>query len=113
MVVEAKLNGKGPIRISPALAKSLGLEKVEETVAGDSSGRNMKVRPVMRIDRVEIGEGRFSGVESGEIRVAGYAQSHPRVDIVDLFPVANLGSRFLRQYTVTFDLANKRMALEN
>jgi Aspartyl protease len=48
----------------------------------------------------------------GELRVAGYSESNPRVDIVDLFPVANLGSRFLRQYAVTFDMANNRLALE-
>lgn len=36
---------------------------------------------------------------------------HLRVDVVDLSPVANLGAQFLRQYTVTFDLANHRMAL--
>jgi hypothetical protein len=47
----------------------------------------------------------------GELRVAGYARPAPRVDVVDLFPVANLGSRFLRDYAVTFDLANRRLAL--
>jgi D-alanyl-D-alanine carboxypeptidase len=46
-----------------------------------------------------------------DIRVAGFTQASPRVDVVDLFPVANLGAQFLRQYTVTFDLANHRMAL--
>jgi hypothetical protein len=47
----------------------------------------------------------------GDLRVAGFAETSPRVDLVDLFPVANLGSRFLRQYAVTFDLVNHRMAL--
>ena len=31
--------------------------------------------------------------------------------LVEFFPVANLGSQFLRQHAVTFDLANQRMAL--
>jgi hypothetical protein len=47
----------------------------------------------------------------GDLRVAGYSASSPRVDIVDIFPVANLGSRFFRDYSVTFDTTNKRMAL--
>src|SRR5262249_55250205 len=47
----------------------------------------------------------------GELRVAGFAERSPRVDLVDIFPVANLGSRFLRQYAVTFDLKNRRLAL--
>ena len=47
----------------------------------------------------------------GDVRVAGFSESNPRVDIVDLFPVANLGSRFWRQYAVTFDMPNKRITL--
>jgi hypothetical protein len=47
----------------------------------------------------------------GELRVAGYGRAAPRIDVVELFPVANLGSRFLRDYVVTFDLANRRFAL--
>jgi CubicO group peptidase (beta-lactamase class C family) len=47
----------------------------------------------------------------GDLDVAGFTLSSPRVDIVDHFPVANLGSRFLRQYAVTFDIVNRRMAL--
>jgi CubicO group peptidase (beta-lactamase class C family)/predicted aspartyl protease len=66
-----------------------------------------------------VGKGRTAANEfeiraaelRGELRVAGFAQAAPRVDIVDAFPVANLGSQFLRQYAVTFDLANQRMAL--
>ncbi len=33
------------------------------------------------------------------------------VDVVDHFPMANVGSRFLRRYAVSFDMPNKRMAL--
>jgi CubicO group peptidase (beta-lactamase class C family) len=47
----------------------------------------------------------------GELRVAGFALRAPRIDLVEVFPVANLGSQFLRRYAVTFDLANHRMAL--
>jgi CubicO group peptidase (beta-lactamase class C family) len=239
MAVEAKVNGKGPfhfvidtgsaamLRLSPEIAKSLGLEEIGEALSGDPSGRNAVRRPVMRVDSVEIGGARFSGVTAtvggrpgpvqldgviglplfgkltvtldyprqelrlgieplpahgthvvsftaehgvpqieidvagvttkvdidsgspalvnlvstaglsfngeprvvgrgrtasnefeiragelrGDIRVAGWTQSNPMVDLVDIFPVSNLGSRFLRQYVVTFDLANGRMEL--
>jgi CubicO group peptidase (beta-lactamase class C family)/predicted aspartyl protease len=47
----------------------------------------------------------------GDISVAGYPASNPTVDIVDLFPVANVGSRFWKDYVVTFDLKNKRLGL--
>lgn len=47
----------------------------------------------------------------GEIRVAGFPHAQPRIDVVEIFPVANLGSQFLRQYAVAFDLANHKLAL--
>lgn len=47
----------------------------------------------------------------GELRVAGFAQPSPRIDLVDIFPVASLGARFLQDYAVTFDLPNRRMML--
>ena len=48
---------------------------------------------------------------NGDVRVAGYAEPNPRIDILDLFPVANLGSRFWKNYVVTFDLKNKRLGV--
>ncbi len=48
----------------------------------------------------------------GDLEVAGWTAATPAVDLVDLFPVGNLGSRFLRDYAVSFDLANHRLALE-
>jgi hypothetical protein len=47
----------------------------------------------------------------GDLRVAGFTQVSPTINVIDHFPVANLGSRFLRDYAVTFDLVNRRMAL--
>ena len=239
MAVEAKINGKGPfhfvidtgsarmLRVSAEIAKSLGLEEIGEALSGDPSGKNMVRQPVVRVDSMEIGGVRFSGITAtigdrpgpvqldgviglplfgkltvtldypkqelrltreplpadgrhvvsftaehgvpqieidvagvttkvdvdsgspallnlpstaglsfngeprvvgrgrtvgnefeiraaelrGDIRVAGWTQSNPMVDLVDIFPVGNIGSRFLRQYVVTFDMANKRMAL--
>lgn len=47
----------------------------------------------------------------GDLHVAGFTVTAPRVDIVDLFPVANIGARLLHDYVVTFDTVNKRMSL--
>lgn len=66
-----------------------------------------------------VGRGRTSVNEfeiraadlKGDLHVAGFAVTATRVDIVDLFPVANIGGRLLRDYVVTFDTANKRMSL--
>lgn len=66
-----------------------------------------------------VGHGRTSTNEfeiraadlKGDLRVAGYTAPNPAVDIVSIFPVANLGARFLREYAVTFDMANGRLAL--
>ena len=44
------------------------------------------------------------------VRTCG-RQSAARMSFVDVFPVANLGSRFLQDYAVTFDLQNRRMML--
>ncbi|MEA2337234.1 MAG: hypothetical protein QOE82_1241, partial [Thermoanaerobaculia bacterium] len=41
--------------------------------------------------------------------IGGITLTDPRVDFVDIFPVANLGFRFLKDYVVTFDPANHRV----
>jgi CubicO group peptidase (beta-lactamase class C family) len=237
--VEAMVNGKGPfhlvidtgaggmMRVSEALAKTLGLQKTGEVRSGDPSGQNVSTRALVRVDSVEIGGARFGGIDAsigggagplqpdgviglalfgqltvtldhpkqqlrlrmrplaadgehviaftrdhgiptievaagdakfqahvdtgspaflsvtpdtklaftgeprvvgrgrtannefeiraaeldGEVRIAGWSASHPMVDIAGLFPIANVGSRFLRQYAVTFDLTNNRLGL--
>ena len=45
----------------------------------------------------------------GEAHVGAITLTDPRVDFVDLFPNANLGFRFLKDYAVTFDPANHRV----
>lgn len=67
-----------------------------------------------------VGRGRTAANEfeiraadlAGDLRVAGWTLTRPRVDLVDIFPVANLGSGILRDYALTFDLAQGRLALE-
>jgi len=66
-----------------------------------------------------VGKGRTANNEfeiraaelRGDLVVAGFTQASPTVNVVDHFPVANLGSQFLRQYAVSFDMANRRIAL--
>ena len=45
----------------------------------------------------------------GEAHIGGITLTDPRLDFVDLFPVGNLGFRFLKDYVVTFDPANHRV----
>lgn len=64
-----------------------------------------------------VGHGRTVGNEfdiysaplKGEVHVGAITLTDPRVDFVDLFPNANLGFRFLKDYVVTFDSANHRV----
>ena len=64
-----------------------------------------------------VGHGRTVGNEfdiysapmKGEAHVGAITLTDPRLDFVDLFPNANLGFRFLKDYVVTFDPANHRV----
>jgi predicted aspartyl protease len=66
-----------------------------------------------------VGKGRTARSEfiiraaplSGDLAVAGWITPRPMVNIVDAFPVASLGSGYLRRFVVTFDSPNKRLAL--
>ena len=64
-----------------------------------------------------VGHGRTVGNEfdiysaplKGEVHIGAITITDPRLDFVDLFPNANLGFRFLKDYVVTFDPANHRV----
>jgi len=45
----------------------------------------------------------------GEVRVGDIVLTNPRIDFVEIFPIGNLGSRFLRSLVVTFDPAHHRV----
>ena len=47
----------------------------------------------------------------GDVHVGAITLTNPRIDFVDVFRTANLGSRFLRDYAVTFDPKNMRLQL--
>jgi predicted aspartyl protease len=77
-VVAVTIGGKGPYRflvdtgagghgrITPALAAALGLSPSGEAMAADGSGRT-QARRTYRIDSLELGQVRFSGVELSEV----------------------------------------------
>jgi hypothetical protein len=46
----------------------------------------------------------------GDVKVGDIVLASPRLDIVEIFPQGHLGSRFLKEYAVTFDPANQRVA---
>jgi CubicO group peptidase (beta-lactamase class C family) len=45
----------------------------------------------------------------GEVHIGSIVLTDPRLDFVELFPVGNLGFRFLKNVVVTFDPANQRV----
>lgn len=49
---------------------------------------------------------------AGSLVLGSYELRDPRVDIVDLFPHANLGHKFLQRFTVTIDGKSRRIRFE-
>lgn len=45
----------------------------------------------------------------GEVRVGAIVLTDPRLDFVDVFPIGNVGYRFFKDLTVTFDPASRRV----
>ncbi len=88
----------GEVTIPLSLAKSLPL-KGEPVVVGRG--------------RTSDGEFDIYGAElNGEVIVGDVILKYPRLDLISVFPLGNLGSRFLRNLSVTFDPANKRLIFE-
>jgi Aspartyl protease len=52
----------------------------------------------------------FGAQLNGDVTVGPRTLKDPQLDIVERFPRANLGYRFLRDYAVTFDAKNGRVA---
>lgn len=51
----------------------------------------------------------YSAPMNGEAHIGAITLTNPRLDFVEIFPVGNLGFRFLKDYAVTFDPANHRV----
>jgi len=64
-----------------------------------------------------VGHGRTAGGDfdvysaplNGEVRVGTIALANPRLDFVDVFPIGNIGYRFMKDLVVTFDPASRRV----
>lgn len=97
IAVDVDTGSRAVLSVPPAVAAKLSF-----TGAPTVAGKGRTTANTFEIRAADL---------RGELRIAGFTQAGPRVDIVDAFPVANLGARFLRQYAVTFDLANQRMVL--
>jgi len=98
--VKTDIDSGSPAEVSLplAVAKSLPLgEEPKVTGHGRTTGNEFDI---------------YSAPLTGEVHVGQVALVNPRLDFVDLFPVGNLGYRFLKNLTVTFDPANHRVRFE-
>jgi CubicO group peptidase (beta-lactamase class C family) len=115
--VHLMLNGQGPFlfeidtgaagtaRLDSALAHRLGLATVGEVLAGDPSGQNARSVPVVRIDSIELGGARFSGLTAA---VRDY-RSLGRPETVD----GILGFAFFSDCLLTLDYPGARVRLSH
>jgi CubicO group peptidase (beta-lactamase class C family)/predicted aspartyl protease len=51
----------------------------------------------------------YGAALKGDVRIADIVLTNPRLDFVEIFPIGNVGSRFLRNLVVTFDPKNHRV----
>jgi predicted aspartyl protease len=112
-VVSAMVNGRGPyrfgvdtgaagyLRVSPALAQTLGLEQVGEVRAGDPSGRNPVLLPLYRVDSVALGGLTYSGVSASALSLAGPAG-------IDVDGIIGIG--FFEELLLTIDYGRLRLS---
>lgn len=54
----------------------------------------------------------YGATLKGEARIGNVTLANPRLGFIDIFPVGNIGSRFLSDYRVTFDPENRRVKFE-
>lgn len=111
-VIEAKVNGKGPFRfqvdsgfggaieVTPALAQSLALPVIGESIGGDPSGKNQKTVRVLHAESVDIAE-----LHLGQV---GVSEGGPHFDGID----GVIGLRLFNSLIVTFDYPNARFEVD-
>jgi CubicO group peptidase (beta-lactamase class C family) len=95
--VTAHIDSGSPSEVSVPLsiAKSLPLGEEPRVVGrGRTLGNSFDV---------------YAAPLEGDVRVGDVVLARPRLDFVDLFPVGNVGFRFLSPLVVTFDPANRRV----
>jgi CubicO group peptidase (beta-lactamase class C family) len=95
--VKTDIDSGSPALISLplALAKSLPLAEEPRVVGhGKTVGNDFDI---------------YAAPLKGEAHIGAITLTDPRVDFVEIFPVGNLGFRFLKDLVVTFDPANHRV----
>jgi len=111
-VIEAKVNGKGPFRfqvdtgfggmiqVTPALAKTLALPMIGESIGGDPSGKNQRTMRVYSAESVDVGDAHFGQVEAVE--------GGPHFEGID----GVIGLQLFKSLIVTFDYPNSRFIVD-
>jgi CubicO group peptidase (beta-lactamase class C family) len=106
-VIEAKVNGKGPFRfqvdtgfggmiqVTPAVAQTLALPVIGESISGDPSGKNQKTSRLFSAESVDVGNAHFGQVEVSE--------GGPHFEGID----GVIGLQLFNGLIVTFDYPNK------
>jgi CubicO group peptidase (beta-lactamase class C family)/predicted aspartyl protease len=110
--IEAKVNGKGPFRfqvdtgfggmiqVTPALAKTLALPMIGESIGGDPSGKNQRTMRVYSAESVDVGSAHFGQVEVSE--------GVPHFEGID----GVIGLQLFKSLIVTFDYPNSRFNVD-
>lgn len=111
-VIEAKVNGKGPfhfqvdtgfggmIQVTPAVAKTLALPMIGESIGGDPSGKNQRTMRVYSAESVDVGDAHFGQVEAME--------GGPHFEGID----GVIGLQLFKSLIVTFDYPNSRFNVD-
>lgn len=111
-VIEAKVNGKGPFRfqvdsgfggmieVTPALAQTLALPVIGESIGGDPSGKNQKTVRILSAESVDIAE-----LHLGQV---GVSEGGPHFEGVD----GVIGLQLFNSLIVTFDYPNARFEID-
>lgn len=111
--ITAMVNGRGPyrlgidtgaagyLRVTPALAATLGLQQVGEARAGDPSGRNPVIIPIYQVQTLSFGGLVFSGVSTTALSLAG-----PRGADID----GIVGIGFFEHLLLTIDYGALRLS---
>jgi len=111
-VIEAKVNGKGPFRfqvdtgfggmieVTPALAKTLAMPMIGESIGGDPSGKNQRTMRVYSAESVDVGDAHFGQVEAVE--------GGPHFEGID----GVIGLQLFKSLIVTFDYPNSRFNVD-
>ncbi len=111
-VIEAKVNGKGPFRfqvdtgfggmiqVTPAIAKTLALPVIGESIGGDPSGKNQRTMRVYSAEAVDVGDAHFGQVEAIE--------GSPHFEGID----GVIGLQLFNGLIVTFDYPNSHFNVD-